>query len=167
MATQYYWNGAGPSQTQVGTGYLAEKQGLANLLQLLQQQGRVDPRLMAALQAQNSRSTQQQQDSVRTRGGATGMANSGLLQALQASIGAAGANRAANIQYQDIADSYGRNQQNIGLMNQLVQQPSLGYASLQQGNKQFDIAEKNKEQAARWAAMGSIFGSVGKAAGGA
>ena len=167
MATKYYWTGAGPSQTQVGTGYLAEKQGLANLLQMLQSQGRLDPRIMASMQAANARSTQQQQDAVRGRASSTGMAGSGLMAALQASIGASGANRAANITYQDAADAYGRNQQNMGLMNQIVQQPALGYANLQQGGKQFDVDQRNKQIAARWAGFSSLIGGAGKVAGGA
>jgi len=154
-----------PSQTQVGTGYLAEKQGLSNLLSMLQQQGQMDPRLMASLQAANARSTQQQQDAVRGRGSATGMAGSGLMAALQASVGAAGANRASNITMQDISDAYGRNQQNIGLMNQVVQQPALGYANLKQQQDQFNQQMKAQKRAATFGFVGSLLGSAGTYAG--
>ena len=164
MAQAYY--NPGPSQTQVGTGRLAERQGLANLLQMLQQQGRVDPRLLAQAQAQNARATQQQMDAARAGAARGGMQNGGLAAALQASIAGAGANRQANLNYQDIADSYGRNQQNLGLMNQLVQQPALGYSNLQQGQMEFRQGETNRKKAAQIAAWSSIIGGVGKAYGG-
>src|SRR5436190_774593 len=43
-------------------GLPAEQAGLTNLYQMLVNQGRVDPRLLASAQAANARSTQQQQD---------------------------------------------------------------------------------------------------------
>src|SRR5262245_9083458 len=104
--------------------------GYGLLAQLLQGQGRVDPRLLASAQTANARSTQMQQDAARSRAAQSGFGNSGLAAALQAAIGSAGANRAANLNYQDIADSYGRNQQNLGLFNDLYIQPSLGYGAL-------------------------------------
>ena len=160
MPSYGYYN-PGPSQTQVGTGRIAERQGLQNLLLMLQGQGRMDPRMMASMQANNARSTQQQQDAVRGRAAAGGMARGGLAQALQASIGSAGANRAANIQYQDINDAYGRNQQNLGLMNQLIQQPGLGYASLQEGRYQAQADRNERESAAKLAAFMSLIGAAG------
>lgn len=165
MPGNYYEN-AGPSQTQVGVGPLAERQGLQNLLTMLQNQGRVDPRLLASLQAQSARSTQQQQDAARAAGARGGMSGGGLNAALQAAIGAAGANRSANLGYQDIADSYGRNQQNIGLMNQVVQGPAFGYSGLQQGGNQYLKDLKEKQRAATMAFAGSLFGAVGGAAAG-
>lgn len=111
-------------------GTPAQKVGLASLLQMLLTQGRVDPRLLASAQAQNARSTQMQQDAARAQAARSGLGGGGLNQALQAAIGSAGANRAANLNYQDIADSYARNQQNLGLLDQLVTQPQLGYANL-------------------------------------
>jgi len=162
------YDNTGPSQTQVGTGRQAESQGLVNLLQMLQTQGRVDPRLLASLQAANARGTQQQQDAIRSRSAAGGMARGGLAQALMASVGAAGADRASNLTYQDIADSYRRNQENVGLMNQVVQQPALGYSTLQEGQNQFRISEGNKSRAANAAMVAGIVGGIGKmGAGGA
>lgn len=152
------YSNTGPSQTQVGVGPLAERQGLQNLLTMLQNQGRVDPRLLASLQAQSARSTQQQQDAARAAGARGGMSGGGLNAALQAAIGAAGANRSANLGYQDIADSYGRNQQNLGLMNQLVQQPNLGYSNLQQQQGQFTQEMRLKRRAADQAFIGGVVG---------
>ena len=76
-------------------GIPAQKVGLTNLLQMLLQQGRVDPRLLASAQAQNSRSTQSQMDAARANASSRGFGNSGLSAALQAAIGSAGANRSA------------------------------------------------------------------------
>ena len=162
MGQNYYFN-QGPSQTQVGVGAKAEQQGLANLLNMLQQQGRLDPRLLAQAQAQNARSTQQQMDMARAGAARGGMQRGGLQAALQAAIAGAGTNRQNNLNLQDIADSYGRNQQNLGLMNQLVQQPALGYANLQQGNAEWHQAETDRKKAAQMAAWSSMVGSVGKA----
>ena len=160
------WHSTGPSQTQVGTGVIAERQGLQNLLLMLQQQGRVDPRLLASAQAQNARSTQQQMDAARGSAARSGMSRGGLQAALQAAIGSAGASRSANLNYQDIADSYGRNQQNLGLMSQLVQQPALGYANLQQGNFEYGRNRTDRQNAAAIAFASSIIGGAGKAVGG-
>lgn len=144
----------------------SEKQGLQNLYQMLQTQGRIDPRLLASMQAANARSTQAQQTSARGNASRSGMSGSGLAAAIQAAIGSAGASRSTNLAYQDTADAYGRNQQNIGLMNQVVQQPGLGYASLAQNQLQFDKEQRNKMKAAQYAAIGSAFGSAGGMAGG-
>ncbi len=94
-----------------------------------------------------------------------GFGSSGLGAALQASIGAAGANRATNLNYQDLADSYSRNQENLGLLNQLVTQPSLGYGSLgvQYGLGQQE--QKNKQKAGWLGFAGNLLGGAGKAFG--
>jgi len=160
------------SQTGIGnarafnkSGNAAQTQGIDNLLKLLQGEGRVDPRLLAALQAQNSRSTQQQMDAARAGAARSGLGGGGLNQALQAAIASAGANRSSNLSYQDIADSYQRNQENLGLLNQLVTQPALGYSSLgiQYGLGQQE--QKNKQKAGWLNFAGNLFGTAGKAFG--
>ena len=129
-------------------GTQAQKLGLTNLYQMLMQQGRVDPRLLARAQAQNSASTQQQQDAARAGLAKRGLGGGGLGDALLASIGSAGANRAANLNYQDIADSYKRNQENLGLLDQLVIQPQLGYGQLGEQARATRQDAKNKQLAA-------------------
>jgi len=161
-----YYGVTGQQLTQGQRGQQIEKQGLNNLLQMLQTQGRIDPRLMANLQAQNARSTQQRQDSFMGRNARSGFGNSGLAAALHAGIGQAGANNASNIGYQDIADSYGRNQQNIGLMGQIVQQPNLGFANLQSGNYWNGQQLNQQKQASNMALFGSLLGAAGGAVGG-
>ena len=142
----------------------SEKQAMQNLYQMLLTQGRVDPRLLAQAQAANARSTQSQQATAWGNASRSGMSGSGLAAAIQAAIGSAGASRSANLEYQDLADSYGRNQQNLGLMNQLVQQPGLGYATLAQNQLQFNKEQANKNKAAKYALIGSLFGSAGSIA---
>lgn len=154
-----------PTQVFSSTANMSEKQGLNNLYQMLMSQGRVDPRLLASAQASNSRSTTQQQDQARGRFSASGLGNSGLSAAIQAAIGSSGANRSANLNYQDISDSYGRNQQNLGLMNMLIQQPQLGYSNLRQNQFQFNRQIDQQREAARAALFGQIIGAVGTAAG--
>ena len=146
-------------------GEAPQIQGLKNLYQLLLQQGRLDPRLLAQAQAQNSRSTQQQQDAARGNAARSGLGNSGLEAALNAAIGSAGANRSANLNYQDIADSYGRNQQNLGLLSQLVTQPSLGYASIGNELGLGLQSNSNKAKAATLGFAGGLLGAAGKAFG--
>jgi len=139
--------------------------GYKNLLEALQGRGRVDPRLLASAQAQNARSTQIQQDAARAGAARSGYSNSGLAAALQAAIGSAGANRSANLNYQDIADSYQRNQENLGLFNQLYIQPSLGYGSL---GTQWGLGQQeqlNKQKAGVLGFVGSLLGGAGKAFG--
>ncbi len=143
-------------------GTPAQKVGLTNLLQMLMTQGRVDPRLLAQAQAQNSRSTQMQQDAARGGAARGGFGNSGLAAALQAAIGSSGANRSANLNYQDIADSYARNQQNLGLLDQLVIQPQLGYASLGQQDLASSRDAKQKQLAAGVSLIGGGLGALGR-----
>ena len=147
-------------------GNPAEKQGLQNLLQMLQQQGRVDPRLLARAQALNARSTQQQQDAARGDAASRGFGGGGLNQALQASIGSAGSTRAANLNYQDIADSYGRNQENLGLLKSLVTDPQLGYASLSADLYKTKSEVDAQTKAARLGVIGSVFQGIGGMFGG-
>jgi len=143
-------------------GVAAQKAGLTNLYQMLLQQGRVDPRLLASAQAANSRSTQAQMDASRGSQSRSGMSGSGLSAALQAAIGAAGSSRAANLNYQDIADSYKRNQENLGLLDQLVIQPQLGYANLGQQDLANARDAKEKRIAAGLSLIGSSIGALGK-----
>jgi hypothetical protein len=148
-------------------GNPAQKEGLQNLLKLLQGEGRVDPRLLAQAQAQNSRSTQQQMDAARADAARSGLGGGGLNQALQAALGAAGANRSAGLNYQDIADSYGRNQQNLGLLGSLVTQPQLGYASVSADLYKSKMDADAKLKAARVSALGAgIAAGAGSGAGG-
>jgi hypothetical protein len=143
-------------------GIGTEKVGLANLYQMLMQQGRVDPRLLAQAQVQNSRSTQQQQDLFRGQAAARGVGGGGFNQALLAAMGAAGTNRAANLNYQDIADSYRRNQENLGLLNQLVIQPQLGYANLGQQDLQSQRDAKEKRIATGASLIGAGLGTIAR-----
>ena len=149
-------------------GNPAEMQGLQNLLQMLQSQGRVDPRLLASAQVQNARSTQQQQDAARADAARRGLGGGGLSQAIMAALGSAGATRSANLNYQDIADSYGRNQQNIGLLSSLVTQPQLGYASLSADLYKNWLDAEQRGKAARVSALGAgIAAGLGGGGGGA
>jgi hypothetical protein len=146
-------------------GDQAATPAFTSLLEMLKGKGRVDPRLLAMAQAQNARSTQQQQDAARSGAARSGLGGGGLNQALQAAIGASGANRSANLNYQDIADSYTRQQENLGLYNQLVVQPSLGFGSL---GVQFGLGQqeqKNKQKAGVLGFAGGLFGAAGKAFG--
>jgi hypothetical protein len=136
--------------------------GLNNLYQMLIGQGRVDPRLLASAQAQNARSTQNQQTAARGQAARSGFGNSGLQAALQGAIGAAGSTRAANLNYQDISDSYARNQQNLGLLDQLVIQPQLSYANLGVADSQ----QQNQLKGAKLNAYSQLLGGVGKMFGG-
>ena len=147
-------------------GNPAEKQGLQNLMEMLQSKGHVDPRLLASAQAQNAQATNQQQ--MAARGGMTrsGFGNSGLAAALQGAIGGAGATRSANLNYQDIADSYGRNQQNLGLLKSLVTDPQMGYASLSADLYKTKSEADTQTKAARLGVIGSVFQGIGGMFGG-
>jgi hypothetical protein len=142
-------------------GNPATQQGLQNLYAMLQQQGRVDPRLLATAQAQNARATQQQQDAARAGAARRGIGGGGLSDALQAAIGAAGSNRASGLNYQDISDSYKRNQENLGLLNQLVTQPQLGYASISSDLYRTKSDADTQTKAARLGVIGSVFQGIG------
>jgi hypothetical protein len=145
----------------VGIGPLAEKQGLQNLYQMLQTQGNLDPRIMQSMQAANARATQQAMDAQRARASRGGFSRGGLSNALMNSISSQGANRAAGITYQNAADAYGRNQQNVGLMGQLVQQPNLGYANLNEQARIGQINQNNLRDAAAMSFIGSAIGGMG------
>lgn len=135
------------------------------LLDMFKTEGRVDPRLLASAQAQNARSTQQQQDAARAGAARSGLGGGGLNQALQAAIGSAGANRSANLNYQDIADSYKRKQEALSLYDQLIVQPSLGFGSL---GVQYGLGQQqssNQQKAGVLGFAGGLLGVAGKAFG--
>lgn len=155
------------AQTLDQYGNPAQIQGLQNLFQMLQTQGRVDPRLLASAQAANSRSTNQQQQQARGGFAASGLGNSGLSAAIQAAIASAGANRSANLNYQDLSDSYARNQQNLGLMGQLVTQPQQGYAGISADLYNNFLNAEQRGKAARVSALGQgISAGAGAGTGG-
>ena len=143
-------------------GHPAQKQGLQNLYAMLQSQGRVDPRLLALAQSENARSTQGQQGDARAMLARQGFGNSGLGLALQASIGSAGANRASNLRYQDIADSYQRNQENLGLLGQLVTNPSLGYGNIGMQEALGRQSNINQQKQGVLGFAGGLLGGAGK-----
>jgi hypothetical protein len=164
--TPYAGGSLGNAETLDKFGKPATEQGFQNLYKMLQLEGRVDPRLLAVAQSQNAISTQQQQDAARGASSRSGFGNSGLAAALQAAIGSAGASRSANLNYQDIADSYQRNQENLGLMNQLITQPQLGYASLSADLYKTKSDADAATKAARLGVLGSVFSSIGGMFGG-
>ena len=161
-AANYRSLGKSAAIAQGTFGIPATKVGLSNLLQMLQTQGRVDPRLLAQAQAMNARRTQTGMDAARGAAARGGFGGGSLYDALQASIGQAGRNTAANLDYQDLADSYKRNQENLGLLNQLVINPQLGYASL--GIDATKTA--NQLKAAKIGFWSSLVGGAGRALGG-
>lgn len=142
-------------------GNPAQKTGLTNLNQMLQGLGRVDPRILASAQVLNARSTGSQVRSATGAASRAGFGNSGLGLALNSAIGAAGATRAANLNYQDIADSYKRNQENLGLLSQLVTQPQLGYASISSDLYKTKSDSDTQTKAARLGVIGSVFQGIG------
>ena len=143
-------------------GIPAQKVGLSSLLKMLLQEGRVDPRLLAQAQVQNARSTQQQKQNAVASSSRSGFSGGGLNQALLAAIGSAGANRAANLNYQDIADSYKRQQENFGLLTSMVIQPELGYASLGLQDTLSRRDAKQKQIASGVSLMGAGLGALSK-----
>jgi hypothetical protein len=94
------------------------------------------------------------------------MGGGGLQAALQAAIGSAGATRSANLNYQDIADSYARNQANISQANESVTNPQLGYASLSADLFRSKSEADAQTKAARLGVIGSVFQGIGGMFGG-
>lgn len=152
--------GVNAAHALAGSNQKLLTQGYANLYSMLRSQGRMDPRILARQQALNSRSTQQQKDAARADAARRGLSGGGVNQAIQAAIGSAGANRAADFNYRDIADSYARNQQNLGILQQLVSAPSIDYAALGSNQYNADRNSKNQQNAGYAAALASIVGAI-------
>ncbi len=142
------------------------EQAYLSLLDLLKGRGRVDPRLLARAQALNARSTQQRMDAARAGAAGTGFSGGGLNRAVQEAIASSGRTQASNLNYQDIADSYGRNQQNLGLYDQLVMQPSINYADLGLRRSLGLLSERNRQKDAILGFSSGLFKAAGQAAGG-
>ena len=136
--------------------------GLQDLLTLLQGQGSIDPRLLAAAQAQNARSTQGQQDAINAQMTRQGLQNSGLAAALRASTAAAGANRGQALNYQNLSDAYQRRQQNLSLLDQLAVQPALGWGSIGTQWGLGQQAQQNQQKSGWLGFAGSLLGGAGK-----
>lgn len=142
---QLQQSGAGLANILGATGNTLQLQGMGNLYEMLANQGRMDPRILARQQAINARSTQQQQDAARADAARRGLGGGGVNQAIQAAIGSAGANRAADFNYRDIADSYARNQQNLGILNQNVTNPTMDLLAMARGQYNADRARKDSQ----------------------
>jgi hypothetical protein len=134
--------------------------GMGSLTNMLYNQGRVDPRMLAAAQAQNARGTQGIQDNIQGQASRSGMSGSGLYKALNAAAGSAGANRASNLNYQDMVDSYQRQQQNLGLLNELVLNKQRDYGAIGAGQYGVDKAASTNDKAAKYQAVGGLIGGI-------
>jgi hypothetical protein len=145
-------------------GNPAQVQGLQNLYQMLQTNGRVDPRLLAQAQASSARQTAQQGAEAQAGYASREFGNGGLASAMQQAIKNAGINRSANLTYQDLADSYGRQQQNLGLLGQLVTNPQQGYAGISTDLYNNYTNAMERQKAARVAGLAQ---GISSAAGGA
>lgn len=159
VSTQYSGTGLNVAHALKQGNQKIQTQGMANLYSMLRNQGRMDPRILARQQAANSMSTQRQQDAARAGATRSGFGRGGLNQAIQGAIGSAGANRAADFNYRDIADSYQRNQQNLGLMGQLITQPSIDYAALGSNQYNSDRSANNQQTSGYAGAIAALIGA--------
>jgi len=131
-----------------------QKLGLAQLYQNFQNQGRLDPSVMARMQAQSAAATQNQMATTPASG------NSSFSTALQQAIASAGANRGAQLGYQDTADSYKRLLGNYGALKGLVVDPAKDYAAIAAGQYRADLANRQASTAALTSGLGAALSGL-------
>lgn len=110
-----------------GQNQLAEG-AFGQLGQLLGQKGQIDPALMNQQLAGIARGTNTQQDAAAANVRGSGLQNSGVGAALQAAIGAAGADRSAGRIAQEHTAAAGRQRGDINSILQAIINPQLGLA---------------------------------------
>ena len=129
-----------------GPGAGSLNTGLSNLLGILQSQGQVDPRSRNRALVNVGRGTEAQQTAQSQSSAQRGLQNSGVGQAINAAIGASGADRAAAVDADFVAQGEQRKRQDLLLLLQLLINPSLqqqgltnnallGKASIDQQNR--------------------------------
>lgn len=135
--------------------------GFANLADLLNQRGRVDPQALNRQLTDISASTQSQQSNLQGQLAQLGIQSSGVGQAVGGAIGQGG----TELRSQAIADenqrAAERRRKDLELFSLLVQQPSLDALGLGLGTIEGDRERQQAEDNALIALVGELLGGVG------
>lgn len=107
--------------------------GLNTLLELLSSRGKTDPALLNRQLTANARNTEGQQQRQTGSAAMRNLQNSGVSQAINAAIGAAGADREANIIAKDTALEEQRKRQDLQLLLDLIIRPGIDYSAIDAG----------------------------------
>lgn len=158
--------GVNPIAAFRGIGTPASEIGYGNLLQLLAQNGRTDPRLMNSIMSGIQRDTQGAQMQAQGQAAAHGFGNSGVNAALQAALGQAGTAKQADVRAQDAALQQQRQMQLQDFFRQNIIQPGTDYAALALGQYGQDkqLAQQNKN--AQYGFYGSLLSGLASLFGG-
>jgi hypothetical protein len=135
-----------------------QQMGLANLLQNLGNQGRIDPRQFNRQLVDIQRGTQVGGDAIRGEAARNGLQNSGLAQALLAANNQGGENRRAGAIAQNEAQAADRNRADIDQMLATLIQPGIDYAAIGAGQYQARQQSDQQKQAAKQAQIGQLVG---------
>jgi len=148
---------AGPA---LALGTPAAWQGYANLNQILQSQGKTDPAMMNMMLGGIQRDTQTQQQQAQGALARQGMANSGVGQAIQASIGQAGAQQKAQTRAQEAQLAEERRRQDLNLLLSLIVQPGLDASAMALGQYQANKQSETQLKSAKMSAIAQLFGGL-------
>lgn len=137
--------------------------GFANLIQILQGQGKTDPMALNQNLADISRTGQGAQQDLRGQLAGQGLGRSGVGAALQAAIGQGTADRRAGAQAQETQTAEARKRQDIELMINALVGPALqGYGiekGVSIGQQQLNQQKSAADQQLLVGLLGSLFGA--------
>ena len=144
--------------TAPGSGVLST--GGQTLAQILQSQGKTDPRLFNMQSAGISRDTQALQQALQGSLARSGMQGSGVGLAMGTSIGQAGANQQAGLRANEAQLQEARKRSDLDLLMQMILGPAQQQYGMQKGFQMQDRSIEQQREAARWQAIASLIGGV-------
>lgn len=160
QTVQYQGNPFNPDQMRriMMAGGNAQELGLASLFQQLQSGGRTDPTFMNQMLAGVNRGVTGQQDALKGVAAASGLQNSGLMQAQQQAVAQGGEAIKAKMKAQDAAQAQDRQLQNLQMLYQLVIGPNMEKYGIDAGSFQANRARGDQQKAAMIGALSRLFG---------
>ena len=139
--------------------------GLSTLNEILFNQGKTDPAAFNRDLLANSRNTEAQQQAVRGSAASRGLQNSGANNAIEAAVGAAGADREGAMRANETQLAEQRKRDDLMLMLQLIINPSLTGSGIAAGSEaqfaQMNQQNKGAEIGGLASILASIFGNFG------
>ena len=130
------------------------------LMALLMREGRTDPRLLNRNVNANARATESQQQAVRGSAAMRGMQNSGVNNAIEAAVGASGADRQAGIYADDAALAEQRQRDNLKLLLDMIIKPGIDYSAIESGQFQNQQDRNDRRKSSQIGAGTDLIDSI-------